>query len=263
MISLFLDQGFGAPLPAAPIYWLVLAVAFGFLYYQRNREREALLARARPQALRARVHPHFLFNTLHAVSALMEDDVKGARRMIARLSALLRESLAGEGHHRVPLGQELELLRLYFDIEQVRFADRMKVVWHLEGDALNALVPQLLLQPLTENAICHGIGRFLESGRIVVIAIREKGRPRLCIEDDGPGLSADASKAPKGLGLSITRERLHHMYGNDASLKLEKRASGGCRVSIGMPYQAALDLPRTELSPPQGINHGKTHRSHR
>ena len=219
----------------AAVYWILLLASRAVAYHQRNREREASLTRARLQALKAQVHPHFLFNTLNAISSLMEDDVAAARRMMSRLSDLLRESLSGSGAQEVRLDEELGLLRLYLDIEQQRFQDRLRIDYRIDPGVGDLLVPHLLLQPLAENAIRHGIARDSRAGRLEIAAQRNGERLRLEIVDDGPGL--DGRRPEDGMGLGITRPRLRELYGDSARLELEPADPRGCRAWIELPVR--------------------------
>ena len=219
----------------------------------RLREREthaarleAQLADARLRALRMQLNPHFLFNTLHAVSALVERDPGGVRTMIARLSALLRRVLDGGASHEVPLRDELALVRDYLAIQQVRLGDRLRIEEHVAPEALDALVPALVLQPLAENAVGHGVSRAESGGTIRVEAGREGGALVLRVRDSGPGLVPEASGGAEtsgnGLGLANTRQRLDALYGPAASLALEPGAEGGAVATVRLPFHTADDL---------------------
>lgn len=222
-------------------YWIVLAVANGIVFYRGSREREALLIHAQLQALKAQIHPHFLFNTLHAVSALMDDDVPGARRMIVRLSELLRASLSEKTDDQVSLHEELDLLNLYLDIERVRFADRLQILFQIDPQVEGALVPHLILQPLVENAIRHGISRDSTAGYLEIRAFRQDQSLIIHITDDGPGLNQTIQTT--GIGLGNTRARLQTLYGGDARLELKNREPRGCRTIIQLPYGLTTGSP--------------------
>lgn len=226
----------GTLLSTAPIYLLIWAAGRGIAFYRRTKESETLLARARLKALEARLQPHFLFNTLHAVVTLMEEDVVSARRMVLCLSELLRANLSAEEKLEVTLAEELALLEKYLEIEQIRFSDRLRVIYQIDSAARSAVVPQLLLQPLVENAIHHGISKRSNAGSLVVKAERCDTQLILTIEDDGPGLSE--TPIPEGLGLSITRQRLRARHGRQAKLVLEPRSPHGCRARVTLPYQS-------------------------
>jgi LytS/YehU family sensor histidine kinase len=182
------------------------------------------------------LQPHFLFNTLHSISALMHRDVEAADRMLTRLSDLLRLTLESASTPEVPLSRELDFLDAYLEIQQTRFEERLEVVRDIDPLALDALVPNLLLQPLVENAIRHGVANRTTGGRVEISARRENGRLTLSVRDDGPGLSPNAGQ---GVGLSNTRARLEHLYGEAQSLALANDPAGGVRVTVVAPYRSA------------------------
>jgi signal transduction histidine kinase len=237
------------------IYIAVLAAGFArdyFLRYRARREEaialqaqaaqlRAQLAGARLAALRTQLNPHFLFNTLHAVSALVERDPRGVRRMIARLSELLRVSLEGVDEAEIPLERELAFTRRYLEIMQIRFEGRLEVAEVIEPGVEAALVPNLVLQPLVENAFKHGIDRLEGVGRIEVHAGRAGQRLVLSVRDNGPGL-AGGQPVAEGLGLRNTRMRLTQLYGAEQSLVLRAAAGGGTVVEISLPFHTAGDL---------------------
>lgn len=238
------------------IYLAILATGFARDYFLRFRERqaeaarllaettrlEAQLADARLSALRMQLNPHFLFNTLHAVSALVERDPPGVRRIVARLSTLLRRALDESTPQEVPLRDELDFLRGYFDIQRVRFQDRLEIVEDVPPETLDALVPNLLLQPLAENAVEHGVSRLeAEPGRIEVVARREAGRLVVTIRDNGPGLDPGAEREG-GVGLKNVRARLDALYGDAARLDLNPADGRGLAASVTLPYHTAADL---------------------
>jgi LytS/YehU family sensor histidine kinase len=223
-----------------------------FLRYQSRREQtillqaqaaqlQAQLADARLAALRTQLNPHFLFNTLHAVSALVERDPRGVRRMIARLSELLRTTLDGADEQVVPLGQELTFTHRYLEIMQIRFQGRLSIQSQVEPSALDALVPNLILQPLVENAIKHGVSKIDEEGRIEIHARREGERLVLCVRDNGPRV-AENGLTGEGVGLRNTRERLEQLYGADQSLTLRAAEGGGVIAEVIIPFRKRNDL---------------------
>ena len=200
----------------------------------------AQLAEARLSALRSQVDPHFLFNTLNAVSALVERDPKGVRRMIARLSELLRHSLEGAGDAEVTLRQEMEFVERYLEIMRIRFQGTLEVETAVEGEVMDALVPNLILQPLVENAVKHGVGRMKHGGRIRIAAWRSDGRVVLCVTDNGPGLGDAAPR--EGVGVRNTRQRLEQLYGHAQALALRAADGGGVEAQVTLPYHTAGDL---------------------
>ncbi|AKF85142.1 Histidine kinase-, DNA gyrase B-, and HSP90-like ATPase [Myxococcus fulvus] len=221
------------------IYLTLLGVAHAIYYAEQLRLRDTQLARAQLHALEAQLHPHFLFNTLNSISALVRRDPLGSERMIARLSDLLRETLQAAGREEVSLRDELRTLQLYLDIQGVRFTDRLRVEQDIAQEALGARVPHLVLQPLVENAIQHGIAPRSAPGTVTVTARREGPELLLEVRDDGVGLreGAAAKSEGSGKGLWITRERLVQLYGPAHRLKLEAREEGGARVSLAIPFR--------------------------
>ncbi|MEM7355833.1 MAG: histidine kinase [Acidobacteriota bacterium] len=220
------------------LYWLVLAASVGWGVYQGARQRDALLAEARLQVLKGQVRPHFLFNTLNTVSTLMDEDIPAARQMISHLSELLRASFRGHATQEVTLSEELELTRLYLEIERVRFEDRLRPRLEIDDDTPNALVPHLLLQPLVENAIRHGISRDSTAGDVLLRARRQGDLLCLSIEDDGPGPASGPAgdTARRGVGLANVRGRLQELYGDRARLTLGDRPPRGTKVEIELPF---------------------------
>jgi two-component system, LytTR family, sensor kinase len=225
------------------MYWIVVFGHLGWHYYQRYREREVQTAQlqrqlteARLDALRMQLNPHFLFNTLHAISALIHDNPDAADRIVARLSELLRLSLDQTKPQEVPLHEEMGFLDRYLEIEQTRFSDRLRVEKKIEPDTGNALVPYLILQPLVENAIRHGIEPREEAGRLSIQARRNNGTLELRVSDNGAGLEAKGGPIQEGIGLSNTRSRLRHLYGTNCRLELNNAVGGGLEALIELPF---------------------------
>lgn len=234
------------------VYLAILATGFARDYFRQLRERQreavhltAQLAEARLSALRMQLNPHFLFNTLHAVSAMVERDPSGVRRMIAKLSTLLRHTLDTASAQEVPLRDELQFLRDYLDIQQVRFQGRLEVVEDVAPDLLDALVPNLILQPLVENAVEHGVSGLEDGGRIDIVARREGNDLILSVHDNGPGIGPEVPLRENGVGVRNTRERLEGMYGDAGRLVLEPAEGGGLRAVVTLPYHTAGDLRTT------------------
>jgi len=226
------------------VYVAVLATGFSRAFFLRDRRRQqhevrlqAQLAEARLEALRMQINPHFLFNTLHAVSALVERDPGGVRRMIARLSELLRHTIDSKSTDEVPLRDELAFLRRYLEIMEVRFQGRLQVEMKIDDAVREGLVPNLILQPIVENALEHGASRA-EEGRIEVVAQRDGDDLRLSVRDNGPGLS---SAPESGVGLANTRARLEQLYGEFASLTLANADGGGVCATIVIPFHTTAD----------------------
>lgn len=228
-------------------YWALLAISHAVDFYRKYRERElrasqleARLVQSQLQVLKMQLHPHFLFNTLHAISALIHKDVDAADRMIAQLSDLLRLTLENESVHEVSLKQELEFLQSYLEIEQTRFQDRLEIKTDVDPRALDGLVPNLILQPLVENAIRHGIEPRSEPGIVEISAKRDKGMLTLKVRDDGPGLPKKSPPQFKeGIGLTNTRARLQQLYGSSHQFDLNSANGSGFEVSFTIPFKTA------------------------
>lgn len=225
-----------------------VAATYALDTFRRNRERErrkisleAKLAETRLQLLRMQLHPHFLFNALNAVSALIEEDVDAADRMLSRLISFFEFSLDSVGKQEVTLEHELAFLRSYVEIEQTRFGDRLAVAFDIDRETLSCFVPGLILQPIVENSIRHGIAPRAQQGRVLVRTRKEKGRLRIEIEDDGVGITARQSDR-LGIGLGNTRARLEYLYGREQSLEIAPREHGGTRVCITLPARIAPAL---------------------
>jgi two-component system LytT family sensor kinase len=228
------------------IYLIIVMITSAIEYYRRFERREleasrlrTQLADAQLQALKMQLHPHFLFNTLNSVSALLYKDVSAAEEMIKKLTNFLNLTLENSGAQEVPLSKELEFLNDYLEIEQVRFRDRLVVDVSVPADAMDALVPNLIMQPIVENAIRHGIAPRSTPGRIEIKAIRENGRIQLQVKDNGPGLSSQKIKTQfkEGVGLTNTRQRLQQIYGNGYRFDLANASEGGLLVTLELPYQ--------------------------
>jgi two-component system, LytTR family, sensor kinase len=225
------------------IAWAILAISLALDYYRKYRERELTtsqlegrLAQAQLQVLKMQLHPHFLFNTLNAVSALMHQDVELADRMLARLADLLRLTLENAGMQEVPLRQELEFIEPYLEIQKARLGSRLQVRLEIDPETMDAYVPNLVLQPLVENAIQHGIAPRPAGGRIEVRSRLSGELLQLEVADDGPGLPAGALDASKGVGLANTRARLQQLYGEAHRLTLDNRPAGGLAVLLSIPF---------------------------
>ena len=203
-----------------------------------RRQLESQLTKARLQNLKLQLRPHFLFNALNTVTALVHTDPRGAERMITGLSDLLRLSLHSSAEQEVPLSREVEILRRYLQIEQVRFQDRLVIAWELAEELGDVLVPNLILQPLVENAIRHGLAPRAAPGRVTIRAVRLGDRLQLEVADDGVGTDGEATR-PDGVGLSNTRERLQSLYGDAQRLEIRTAAGAGFVVRIELPLRRA------------------------
>ena len=228
------------------VYWAILGVGYAFDYRERYHEREAQtaelkaqLAEAQLEALKMQLQPHFLFNTLHTISGLVRKNEKApAVDMIAGLSDLLRHALDSADEQEVPLSEEVKFTSLYLDIQKVRFSDRLTVKMEIGPETLDALVPNLILQPLVENAIRHGISPKDSAGLIVINTYRDDGMLRIRVSDDGPGLESGwRMEESAGIGLANTSERLRYLYGKEHRFNLSNGADGGMTVSIAIPYR--------------------------
>jgi two-component system LytT family sensor kinase len=223
----------------ASVFCTLVAVHHAVVYYQVSRDRairasqlETRLAQSQLQMLRMQLQPHFLFNTLHSISALMHKDVRRADSMIVSLSDLLRMSLQNIGAQEVALQSELEFLQRYLEIMTLRFGDRLAVVMDIEEDVRDARVPNLFLQPLVENSFRHGFGD-VGAGSIRISVRREGEMLRCDVSDDGRGLR---SGHKEGVGLTSTRQRLEHLYGDRQSFTLQGAPGKGVRVSMAIPF---------------------------
>jgi two-component system, LytTR family, sensor kinase len=204
---------------------------------------EADLAQAQLRALQMQLQPHFLFNTLHGIAMLTDTDPAAAEAMAVKLAELLRATLRLRDVPEVPLRTELELLRAYLEIEEMRFGDRLAVTFVTPEDVLDTLVPSFLLQPIVENAVRHGVSPRVETGHIAIRVVREARALVLSVEDDGPGFGADPFAA-HGVGLAATRERLALRYGDASSIRCEARSAGasGARVAIRIPLDGTRSV---------------------
>ncbi len=229
------------------MYMLIALMSYAFSYYRQYREGqvrtfqlEAQLSQAQLQALKMQLHPHFLFNTLHSISALLNQDTEAARKMITRLGDFLRLTLENSGTQEVTLQQEMEFLKCYLEIERVRFQDRLMTHINVAPAALGAKVPNLILQPIVENAIRHGIAPRSRPGRIEIRAEPHNGTLRIQVRDNGPGMPEHRSSDNlfrKGLGLTNTKTRLDRLYGADHLFALSNNPDGGLLVTLEIPFR--------------------------
>ncbi|HST19622.1 MAG TPA: histidine kinase [Blastocatellia bacterium] len=216
-------------------------------YYRRYQKEELRasrlkteLAEAQLEALKMQLHPHFLFNTLNSISALLDEDVEAADKMLTRLGDFLRLTLENSGAQQITLQEELEFLRCYLEIERVRFHDRLTVSIEIDPQTLDARVPNLILQPIVENAIRHGIVARAAAGRIEISSGLSNNMLRLQVKDNGPGLSSTQDSSGKlrgGFGLANTRARLEHLYGAAHLLEMSDAVEGGLLVALEIPFE--------------------------
>jgi two-component system, LytTR family, sensor kinase len=250
--SNFVEDLTGAYVPIA-------IVAYALSYYQKLRDREVhsakletLLTKSRLQALKSHLQPHFLFNTMHSISALMLTDVTAADQMMARLSNLLRMSFESSGIQITTLSRELEFVTGYLEIEKIRFGRRLNVRLDIAPETLDAQVPSLLLQPIVENAIRHGISKLTEGGSIWITA-RQDGRDlHLRVTDNGPGLiKTHDLPSRNGFGLRTTQERLETMYSDEQSFEIHGAIGGGVEVRVTIPFRIGPELSKDDVSLPR------------
>jgi two-component system LytT family sensor kinase len=196
------------------------------------------------------LEPHFLFNVLNSIAALTRQDAASAEKMTVQLAELLRLTLENVEVQEVPLGRELEFLECYLRIQQTRFQDRLGIRFDIAADVVSTVVPHLILQPLVENAIRHGIASRVTQGTVEIRARGEHGRIVLEVLDDGRGLPSNG-KVSEGLGWKNTRARLRELYANDCEFICENRSPAGCRVRIAFPLRRTGDA-RIARSEPAG-----------
>ncbi|HYJ85180.1 MAG TPA: histidine kinase [Pyrinomonadaceae bacterium] len=228
------------------IYMLIALTSYAFNYYRRYHEGqvrtlqlEAQLSKAQLEALKMQLHPHFLFNTLHSISALLTQDTEAARKMITRLGDFLRLTLENSGSEEVTLQQEIEFLTCYLAIERIRYQDRLLTRIDVADDTLDAKVPNLILQPIVENAIRHGIASRSTPGLIEIEAKHINGLVRIQVRDNGPGLSEhriSENLFNRGLGLANTGQRLERLYGSRHLFDLRNNPNGGFVVTMEIPF---------------------------
>jgi sensor histidine kinase YesM len=235
-----------------PVYWLILLMSHAFNYYNSFRKNELKASELRTQlvqsqleALKMQIHPHFLFNTLHSISALLSRDTEAARKMITRLGDFLRLTLENSGSMEVTLQQEIEFLNGYLEIERIRFQDRLTTDIRVDPEVLDVRVPNLILQPIVENAMRHAIGTS-GSGRVEIVAAPRNGVVRIEVKDNGPGIDADRmleARRGRGLGLANTRARLAGLYGEEARFELNNDPAGGLIVALEIPRGSQISEP--------------------
>ena len=228
------------------VYGAVVGIYYALDYYRKYREREFLttrleaqLAQAQLDSLRMQLHPHFLFNTLNSIVGLVRDNRnQTAVSMLVGLSDLLRHTLETSARQEVELREEINFTKLYLGIQEMRFSDRLRIEFDIDPATTKAMVPNLILQPLTENALRHGIGRSVDSGLVGVSSAIEDGHLRLTVYDDGAGLPEHWQlKGSAGIGLANTAARLHQLYDNDHQFDIRNRDGGGVEVVIVMPLR--------------------------
>ena len=225
------------------IFWAIVVLLHAIAFYRESQERarralelEKRLAEARLMALQMQLNPHFLFNALNGIATLMHRDVDTADRMLMRLAELLRLTLEKTGDQETTVRNEIALLDRYLEIERLRFGDRLEVRFELPPETLDARVPTLLLQPLVENSIKHGLATRAQRGLIELAARRDGQMLTIEIKDNGVGIKPRSGAAGTGVGLSNTRSRLQQLYGDRQSLDLSNRSEGGALVRVRLPF---------------------------
>ena len=247
-------------------YWLIIGIYYTFDYYRKYRLKEQAaadlqlkasqlktqLTQAQLSALKMQLHPHFLFNTLNTISMLMNENVAKANRMLLRLGDLLRVTLENPGVQEVPLRQELAYLQHYLEIEQIRFEDRLHVEIDVRPDVLDVLVPNLILQPLVENAIRHGIARKAAAGHLRIRGYSRTDQLVLEVYDDGPGLNAQGlASEDKGIGLTNTAARLTQLYDDAHHFDLRNAEQGGTVAHLAIPLRPSSSEPNATAHQPK------------
>ena len=235
-------------------YIPIVLVAYVMAYYSKLKDRdmiaaqlEAQLSKANLRALKSQLQPHFLFNTMHSISSLMFTDARAADAMISRLSELLRMSFEDGAEQITTLNRELEFVNGYLDIEKMRFGERLTVNLEISPETLDAQVPYLLLQPLVENAVQHGIAKLSSKGEIRISSRQDGHSLWLVISDNGPGFDGrDASIAKPGVGITATRERIQTLYGENQSLTFRTPPRGGTEVTIRIPFRPNISVDSQE-----------------
>lgn len=243
--AMAIGQFYGRNIIDIAYYWGVLAFGYSLEIYRRYKSEElksaqleARLIETELQALRQQMHPHFLFNTMNTIAVLVREGRNDeAVSLLARLSSLLRMSLDNTGVPEVTLRQEMDFLEKYLEIQKARFSDRLAVTIDIAPDAWEARIPNLILQPVVENAIMHGIAPKSGPGRVTVRGRVDNGMLHLEVSDDGPGLPGGARRAKEGIGLSNTRERLTKIYGANGHFSLRSEPGRGVCAQIIIPHR--------------------------
>jgi LytS/YehU family sensor histidine kinase len=225
------------------IFWAAIAIMYGFEYYRQLKERQRVqlqlerrISEMQLEALRAQLHPHFLFNTLNAIATVLHRDPARADTAIVNLAELLRAVIEQRDHEEITLDAELDLAKRYLDIMSLRSGENVRVRWSIAPAARDAVVPYFILQPLLENALEHGFAGLSNAGHLDVSARVENDALQLIVEDDGAGLGAARTD---GIGLSATSQRISELYGKSARLTLENGSNGGSRVIVEIPLRTS------------------------
>ena len=226
-------------------YWMLFFGLTIWGYYQAFKKQKLKLAQIKAElfetkleALKAQLHPHFLFNTLNSISALMTKDTEKAQKVLSNLAQLLRTLFKNDGDHMVTLSEELQFIKNYLDIESVRFSDRLQICYQVDPETRKALVPRLILQPLVENSLKHGICNCARGGTVTLSSHQMNGSLLLTVSDNGKGLSEPEKwQEIKGVGLKNTRERLKQFYEDDYQIEIQSQTDQGFTITIRIPYE--------------------------
>jgi two-component system LytT family sensor kinase len=246
-LHLVLGKFYGGLLSSFILYTTILLVSYLLDSRERLARQQTEAARLNEQlmkaqlsALRRQIEPHFLFNTLNSIAGLVrEKRNEAAVTMIVELSDFMRRVLEDSNRQEVPLGEELEFTRKYLEIQKVRFVERLQCTMNVPSELLPAQVPMLILQPIVENAIKHGIAKRVQGGALRILASRSNGMLTLSVYNDGPSLPAIGEKIPSGIGISNMRTRLQSLYGNNFILDMRNQGSTGVEVSVSVPFNDA------------------------
>ena len=234
--AIALIVGYGAT--DVMIYWGLLAAGHAVVYFRRYQDREFRLVQAQLHSLRTQLHPHFLFNTLNAIAELIYQDPPRAERTVTQLSDLLRQALNRADDHEIPLSEEIDFLHKYVAIQQTLLQERLTVHWEVAPDTAAAFVPAMILQPVVENAVQHGIAPRASGGTLRLTVQRDGDMLFLQVQDDGVGLAGHVPMGD-GVGLSNTRARLRHLYGDRHTCDIEPSPGGGVTVTMRLPFREA------------------------
>jgi two-component sensor histidine kinase len=249
--TLWLDKFYNGLLSFTVLYGFILAVSYvldsrarlAFQQTERARLNEQI-SKAQLNALRRQIEPHFLFNTLNAISGLVREKRNDAAvSMIAGLSDCLRRVMKDSHRQLVQLGEELEFVQKYLGIQQVRFAERLRVSVDVPGELFPAQVPSLILQPMVENAVKHGIAKRVQGGAIRIAGFRSNGMLTISVYNDGPSLPTGWETTTSGIGISNVRARLQGLYGNKFEFSMKNQGTGGVEVSVSMPFVCLPVVP--------------------
>jgi sensor histidine kinase YesM len=221
-------------------YAAVIGIQQAYFYFRESQERAFRLQQAELEMLKMQLHPHFFFNTLNAISALMYRSPKEADRMIIQLGDIFRIALRKDKTQEVLLKEELEFLQAFLQIHQTLMGKRLKIEWEIEPQTLDALVPNLILQPIAENAIQHGLAPLETGGQITICAARQNGNLVLRVSDDGQGFVYKNGNNNDGIGLSNVKARLKNLYGVGQNFSLNEIPNGGVTVKIEIPFREQI-----------------------